>query len=68
LSLSVMPGRETDVSGSRLLPRSGGRLCRGVLRHGRLPGVRGTPMIQGWCLSPARIQAEGACGSWIVLA
>jgi hypothetical protein len=28
----------------------------------------GTPMIQGWCLSPARIQAEGACGSWIVLA
>jgi hypothetical protein len=31
-------------------------------------GVRGTPMIQGWCLSPARIQAEGACGSWIVLA
>jgi hypothetical protein len=30
--------------------------------------VRGTPMIQGWCLSPARIQAEGARGSWIVLA
>jgi len=29
--------------------------------------VRGTPMIQG-CLSPARIQVQGACGSWIVLA
>ena len=68
LSLSVMPGRETDVSGSRSLLRSGGRLCRGVLRHGRLPGVRGTPMIQGWCLSPARIHVQGACGSWIVLA
>ena len=63
-----MPGRETDVPGSRLLLRSGGRLCRGVPRHGRLPGVWGTPMIQGWCVSPDRIQAEGACGNWIVLA
>ena len=25
-------------------------------------------MIQGWCLSPARIHVQGACGSWIVLA
>jgi hypothetical protein len=25
-------------------------------------------MIQDWCLSPARIQAGGACGSWIILA
>ena len=24
-------------------------------------------MIQGWCLSPARIHVQGACGSWIVL-
>jgi hypothetical protein len=30
--------------------------------------VRGTPMIQGWYLSPARIHVQGACGSWIVLA
>lgn len=39
-----MPGRETDVSGSRLLLRRGGLgrsggLCRGVLGHGRLPGA-----------------------------
>jgi hypothetical protein len=31
-------------------------------------GVRGTPMIKGWCLPPARIQVQDACGSWIVLA
>ena len=24
-------------------------------------------MIQGWCLSPARIHVQGACGSYIVL-
>jgi len=24
-------------------------------------------MIQGWCLSPARIHVQGASGSWIVL-
>lgn len=24
-------------------------------------------MIQGWCLSPARIHVQGACGSWIIL-
>ena len=24
-------------------------------------------MIQGWCLSPAPIHVQGACGSWIVL-
>jgi hypothetical protein len=53
--------------GSRLLLRSGGRLCRGVPGMAVCRGA-GTPMIQGWRLSPARIQAEGACGSWIVLA
>ena len=62
-----MPGMETDVPGSRLLLRSGGRLCA------EFPGmavcrVRGTPMIPGWWLSPARIQVQGACGRWIVLA
>ena len=29
--------------------------------------MQGTPMIQGWCLSPARIHVQGACGSYIVL-
>jgi hypothetical protein len=33
-------------------------VCRGA----------GTPMIQGWCPSPIRIQILGACGSWIFLA
>jgi hypothetical protein len=67
-SRSVMPSRETDVPGSRLLLRSGGRFCRGVPPAWPSAGVRGTPMIQGWCLSPARIHVQGACGSWIVLA
>src|SRR5438132_14386978 len=63
-----MPGRETDVPGSRLLLRSDGRFCRGVPPAWPAAGVRGTPMIRGWRLSPARIQVLGACGIWIVLA
>ena len=68
----MMPGGETDVSGSRLLLRRGGLAVAvgsaAAFSDMAVCRVRDTPIIQGRRLSPVRIQVLGACGIWIVLA